>query len=852
MKSNSKKLGLCLMIALFLPVFFNIDTDSVQRITSHTIYLKNSAQYSESFIHIDGNWSTTVSTYDWCSGDGSWDNPYTIENVTINASSSPIGSGILIENSVNDYFFVQNCTIYNTAPIDIYGGIKLEKVANGTVSNNNCSYNGRSGILLTSCTNITISNNQVNYNQGLNADNYAALRLVFACFNNTITGNNVSNNFANGIQLRENCVNNSVTGNAVIDNDEFGIDLWTNCNFNNVTNNTVKGSGRSGINMRVSNNANIVDNYVSDNVFAGINSMGSSNNIFNNTAIGNYHGILLFGANNNNVSYNTANQNSNYGIYSLDSNNGNISENTAKNNEQYGIMCYRSDWNNFTENTLDGNTIAGIFGEDSHNNTFNENSIQNNDLGIGLKRSSYNFILDNVLSNNNYCIFEHDCTGNSILNNVCSLQKVRPPIYIDDSEIGIGAQNWTWAYNQGICTGSGQINDPYIIENLRISGFRLLSAIEIKNSDAYFIIRNCSPYYSDSSASEAGIKLTNVTNAQLIQNDCSNNFGNGIFLFEDCYLNSITQNNANNNSQSGINIGDECNNNTISYNIANNNEDEGIYLSSGDIDSCYNNSFTSNTVIDNEYGIRIFGACHYTIISENTVQNNDVGIYLHGSNLNFNYIYDNLIMNNSLGVEISNGCSNNTVYQNYFVANGIHAEDRGSSNNWNSTTIGNYWDNHTGPDTSPQDGIVDVSYTFIEGSAGSIDYLPIAEDGNPQITIIYPFKRDAFGRTAPSFIIEVKDLLVWEMWYTLDGGLNNYSITVNGTIEQSAWTPLRNGRVIIRFYAQDIAGNIRYEEVIIYKNAPRAWQFILAIVIFSSVAGLTVFVELRKIQANKS
>ena len=37
-----------------------------------------------SFIHITAsNWSTAAS-YDWCSGNGSWENPYVLENITIN------------------------------------------------------------------------------------------------------------------------------------------------------------------------------------------------------------------------------------------------------------------------------------------------------------------------------------------------------------------------------------------------------------------------------------------------------------------------------------------------------------------------------------------------------------------------------------------------------------------------------------------------------------------------------------------------------------------------------------------------------------------------------------------------
>ena len=70
--------------------------------------LKRSSYWNLNFIHIDNNWSATADSYDWCSGDGSWSSPYRIENVSIDASSSPTGNGILINNSKSDYFIISN------------------------------------------------------------------------------------------------------------------------------------------------------------------------------------------------------------------------------------------------------------------------------------------------------------------------------------------------------------------------------------------------------------------------------------------------------------------------------------------------------------------------------------------------------------------------------------------------------------------------------------------------------------------------------------------------------------------------------------------------------------------------
>jgi len=61
---------------------------------------------------IDNNWSETASTYDWCSGSGSFSNPYVIENVTINGLNS--SNCIEIKNS-NENFIIRNCTLYNAS-----------------------------------------------------------------------------------------------------------------------------------------------------------------------------------------------------------------------------------------------------------------------------------------------------------------------------------------------------------------------------------------------------------------------------------------------------------------------------------------------------------------------------------------------------------------------------------------------------------------------------------------------------------------------------------------------------------------------------------------------------------------
>ena len=448
------------------------------------------------------------------------------------------------------------------------------------------------------------------------------------------------------------------------------------------------------------------------------------------------------------------------------------------------------------------------------------------------------------------------------------------PITINAAATGVGANNWTWAVSQSWCSGSGTWNDPYMIENLKINGLEVMDGIYIYNSDVSFIIQDCLIYNSS-----AGIYLENVNNSRLINNNCSN-INTGIYIDNDCYNNTISGNTANgndnegillvkgdyntitgntvNDNHEGIRIDTSSDYNFIGGNIINDNEIVGVRLENSDYnnftgntangnsngifletDSNYNyiagnifnnkmygmeifysnfNSIIGNTANDNtEYGITLEGCSNNTISGNKIYNNKDTGIDLDEECV-YNDITENILRNNSLGIYFDPNCNNNSIYQNFFLENGKHAEDDGTDNTWNSTSIGNYWDNWTSPDVDPNDGIVDDPYTYIGGSPGNIDYLPIAEDGAPSVTINSPTSSDVFGVTAPSFDVTITDDYLDSMWYTIDGGINNYTFIENGIINQTAWAAKTEGSVTITFYASDIPGNIGIDEVSVVKD----------------------------------
>ncbi len=264
--------------------------------------------------------------------------------------------------------------------------------------------------------------------------------------------------------------------------------------------------------------------------------------------------------------------------------------------------------------------------------------------------------------------------------------------------------NWTAAKGALICTGNGIYSDPYVIEDFVINGGASESCIFIENSDVYFKIENCTVYNSGVTI-DAGIRLINVSNSQLINNNCSSN-RRGIFLYSSDN-NTISGNTANNNTEYGIIIHlsnyntvsgntanynefygifiNRGNNNTISGNTANDNMDHGIFLFNADYNTVSGNSFNFN----NNYGIILERSTHNTI-SGNTANNNeDDGIYITISE--YNTVSGNTANNNEEdGIGLARG-HNSTISENTanYNTNGIDLYDSDSNIFSLNTLIGN-------------------------------------------------------------------------------------------------------------------------------------------------------------------
>ncbi|MFX0000672.1 MAG: nitrous oxide reductase family maturation protein NosD [Candidatus Hodarchaeota archaeon] len=330
----------------------------------------NSSSYwnlTGSPIYIDDsdpnyNWSKTATDNAWCSGSGTWNDPYLIENVTINGQGS--GSCIEIKNS-KKYFIIRNCTLYRSGSNpDTDGGIRLESVSNGKLINNTCFLNENGMYILNGCT------------------------------DNNISENIVSNNTDNGIYLDHSNLNN-ISSNVA--------------NYNLI-----------GINMNSVHYSNISGNIACNNFEDGLNFYIGSDNTFSRNKVYNNQesGIYISVGHDSEVMENFIDNNNDFGIYIGDSNYCSVSKNNITNN-YYGIYLDKIRGCHEISDNIANNNVEGIYLENSDNNYILRNEIINNSyIGLDLFRSNYNKVIKNILFGNGRDWREEECQGNYYKGNI--------------------------------------------------------------------------------------------------------------------------------------------------------------------------------------------------------------------------------------------------------------------------------------------------------------------------------------------------------------------------------------------------------------------------------------------------
>ncbi|MFX0178974.1 MAG: hypothetical protein ACFE78_02220 [Candidatus Hodarchaeota archaeon] len=119
-------------------------------------------------------------------------------------------------------------------------------------------------------------------------------------------------------------------------------------------------------------------------------------------------------------------------------------------------------------------------------------------------------------------------------------------------------------------------------------------------------------------------------------------------------------------------------------------------------------------------------------------------------------------------------------------------------------------------------GAINLRFYVLDkaGNVAFAEVTVIKEVSDPIIIINLPLENGLFGVDAPTYNISVIEPDLASMWYTLDDGLTNLTITEStGIIDETIWNSAPSDQITIKFYAKDTLGNIGYAEVVIEKDA---------------------------------
>ena len=329
--------------------------------------------------------------------------------------------------------------------------------------------------------------------------------------------------------------------------------------------------------------------------------------------------------------------------------------------------------------------------------------------------------------------------------------------------------------------GSGTAQDPFLIENLQIAcGSE--TGIIIRNTSAYFVIRNCRISVGPQDDSPILIEITNSSHATIdgcfLISESKNEIVYGIICNEVANC-RITNNEID--SEAGILI--VCGSNvTVSGNTI-----HGQYIGL-DIVFSQEIDVIANSIVGAKQGIG------YTFANRSNIKSNSVmdcgdGLVIIASQLNI--ISGNCVYHNSQkGILLIDNTHNCSIIDNQIIENWQgNAIDDGYGNLWNENTWGNYlgYGEYIIPGTA---GSIDPSPKAYSKLIACIIFLIIIETV-VVIIVIYLLVKGHLGITsyifgAVSFVLAGISWILWEPLPTvfqLSGILAEYAIIAIGAIE---------------------------------------------------------------------
>ncbi|HEC37719.1 hypothetical protein LCGC14_0720300 [marine sediment metagenome] len=787
-------------------------------------------------IFIDGaatgvgahNW-TWAQSKTWCSGSGTWNDPYIIENISIDSGWS--GSGIEIQNS-DVFFIIRNSSFYYSGSGASDAGIKL-LASNGKIINNTCFNNGYWGIGIYS-SNISISKNLVKNNKwGIG---------IFSG-NNSVIENIAQNNSEDGIYI--NADNIIVKNNSLKYNDWYGIKIAAGSNHK-ITSNHIRNNGMHGLFLQQTQNTIVSNNSVLYNTVYGIHiDLSNNNNISNNKIINNIvTGINFEGSNNNVVSENLIIDNGNYGIEIW----SDCFVNLIFSNDFSGNSVNARDngINNGWDNSLIGNNWFDYLGKDI------------DDDGIG--DSAYN-ISGTAGSRDNYPIWWDSPIISIISPNTSEIFDGTPQFNFSIDE---GIVNTTWYSLDGGLTNitfTGLTGYIYQTQwNKRVDGLVTIK-FSVNDSRGYIdfaevtVLKESIPQITIDSPTFNEILGFNAPEFNITVNDLSPinttwyTIDGGLTNYTFSGLTGFINQTAWEQEVDGVITIMFYLNDSLGYlgfkdiNITKDSTIPKITINSPGTNQLYGStapSFSLNIVelnlLEKRYSLN--GRPNITFTTEiqfsqsewNNVGNDTVIIKFYIIDIAGNINLSEVIVRKDIYVPQVTIISpiEDGIFENIAPSFTVDIQDGNLDKMWYTLNNGSLKVPFTSNDTVDQglwdtllDGVVTLTF-FANDTVGNINFTSVnilKDTLPPEILILSPNLNDIFGINAPTFELSINESNLESTWYTIDGGATNYTfVGSTGTINQAAWELQGNGTVLIRFYANDSIGNIAYLEIIIPKD----------------------------------
>ncbi len=485
---------------------------------------------------------------------------------------------------------------------------------------------------------------------------------------------------------------------------------------------------------------------------------------------------------------------------------------------------------NLTINGFGGNCIE-IKDSEFSNFIIKDTILFNGSSGIYLDNTRYGNLQNNLIFNtsvagiNLYSGLFGGVINNTVINNYGH------GIYL----VGVSSYNEVLSNNVHYNDGNG----------IYISSF----------SDYNNVENNSVTYNTHGIRLYKGSRFTTVFN-----NTFEHNSKHGIYVYQDCEYTDILNNRISFNGQDGIQM-QLRSHGFIQYNILDSNTNYGMYIRN----AYFRHSYISfNTITNSSTGIFIWFLSYAHVLNNDIYEIDGVGIHVIDSDNNVvsnNHLVGysqcilevassgNTITNNLCGEDLyeENDNFNNAKlvpkgWSRYLAANDedwfyaylnkgetlyLSLEFLNSSGNLD---LDLYNDQNTLLQSSTPE--TDNELIIQNISTGAFYFFRVYNDVNglyslnieskdifaPSIKIVAPILNELFRSTPPQFIVEIHDLNLETMWYSINDS-QSVIFTSNGSINPSLWNGLLDGYVMFKFFANDSTGNSNMKSVIIEKSA---------------------------------